>query len=277
MTHRHDLERRRHSLAEIRDIMNSMKTLSYMETRKLNRFLDSQRAVVQSIEAAASDLIRFHPDILPEEKETRSVYLLIGTERGFCGDFNQALLRQLTYLSPDHASSDPLWIVLGRKLSLLLEGNAHVVSFLDGASVAEEVRSVLNQLVSKLNALQDKHGIVNLFCLYHGGEGGILIQKLLPSFQGLSHAPLNFSTPPIMNLSPRKMLVELSDQYLFAILHEILYTSLMAENRRRVTHLEAAVNHLDDDAEELTRRCNALRQEEIIEEMEVILLNAAEA
>ncbi len=277
MTHRHDLERRRHSLAEIRDIMNSMKTLSYMETRKLSRFLDSQRAVVQNIEYAAADLIHFHPDILPEEQETRSVHLLIGTERGFCGDFNQALLQQLTYLSIDHTSSDPLWIVLGRKLGLLLEGNTNVVSFLDGASVTEEVGSVLNQLVSELNALQDKHGVVNLFCLYHGGEDGITVQKLLPPFQSLSHVPPSYSTPPVLNLSPRKLMIELSDQYLFAILHEILFMSLMAESRRRVTHLETAVKHLDEDAEELSHRCNALRQEEIIEEMEVILLNAAGA
>ncbi len=277
MTRRHDLEHRRQSLTEIRDIMNSMKTLSYMETRKLNRFLNFQNTVVQRIEDAAADLISFHPDILPEGKEPRSVYLLIGTERGFCSDFNQALLRQLAYLSSDQSSSNPMWIVLGRKLGLLLDGNPNVISFLEGASVTEEVGSVLNRLVSELNALQEKHGIVNLFCLYHGGEDGIMIQKLLPPFQNISHKAASFSIPPVLNLNPRRLLLELSDQYLFAILHEILYTSLMAENRRRVTHLEAAVKHLDDDAEELTRRCNTLRQEEIIEEIEVILLNAAGA
>ena len=47
----------------------------------------------------------------------------------------------------------------------------------------------------------------------------------------------------------------------------------MAENLRRVEHLEAAVRHLDKKAADLRRRCNALRQEEIIEEIEVILLS----
>jgi len=40
-------------------------------------------------------------------------------------------------------------------------------------------------------------------------------------------------------------------------------------------HLERATRHLDDSTEELGRKINALRQEEIIEEIEVILLNAA--
>jgi F-type H+-transporting ATPase subunit gamma len=55
----------------------------------------------------------------------------------------------------------------------------------------------------------------------------------------------------------------------------MLYTSLMIENRFRVTHLEGAVKHLDDESAQLERRCNALRQEEIIEEIEEIMLSAA--
>jgi F-type H+-transporting ATPase subunit gamma len=34
------------------------------------------------------------------------------------------------------------------------------------------------------------------------------------------------------------------------------------------------VNHLDHESENLARRCNTLRQEEIIEEIEVILLSS---
>jgi hypothetical protein len=44
----------------------------------------------------------------------------------------------------------------------------------------------------------------------------------------------------------------------------------MAENLRRVRHPEAAVRHLDDRSAALLRACNALRQEEIIEEIELI-------
>ena len=54
MTQRRNLEHHRHSLAEIRDIMNSMKTLAYMETRKLGSFLDAQHTVLQSIEEVAA-------------------------------------------------------------------------------------------------------------------------------------------------------------------------------------------------------------------------------
>ena len=95
-----------------------------------------------------------------------------------------------------------------------------------------------------------------------------------PFHDYLDRPPL-FSLPPVLNLEPTDFLIELSDHYLFAALHEIFYASLMAENRRRVRHLEGAVKHLDEESDALRRQSNARRQEEIIEEIEVILLSAA--
>jgi F-type H+-transporting ATPase subunit gamma len=58
------------------------------------------------------------------------------------------------------------------------------------------------------------------------------------------------------------------------MLNTILFDSLMTENTLCVQHLDAAVKHLDDRDIVLERRCNALRQEEITEEIEIILLSA---
>ena len=139
----------------------------------------------------------------------------------------------------------------------------------------EEVTALLMQVVSELTPLQDKHGVLSVYCLYHASEDGVVMQKLLPSFQGFLHRPPRFPYQPVLNQSPKDFLVSLADHYLFATLHEILYTSLMAENHHRITHLEGAVKRLDDESAELLLQCNVLRQEEIIEEIEVILLSAA--
>jgi F-type H+-transporting ATPase subunit gamma len=200
---------------------------------------------------------------------------LIGTERGFCGDFNHALLKRLESDLQAQPSGSPRLIVVGRKLYTLLEGDARVAASIDGASVVEEGTSVLNLVVNELTTLQDKQGVLTVFCLYHGGEHDIVVRTLLPPCQRLLHKPPRFPHPPLLNRSPRDSLAELTDHYLFAALHEMLYTSLMVENHHRVAHLEGAVKHLDDESAEMTRQCNALRQEEIIEEIEVILLSAA--
>ena len=66
----------------------------------------------------------------------------------------------------------------------------------------------------------------------------------------------------------------MTEHYLFAVLHEIFYISLLAENQRRLQHLEGAVKHLDDETVNLRRKSQIYRQEEITEEIEVILLNS---
>jgi F-type H+-transporting ATPase subunit gamma len=275
MTHLHDLERHRHSLAEIRSILNSMKTLAYMETRKLGRYLESQQAVVDSIEEAATDLLTFYPDILPANRPPATAYLLIGTERGFCGDFNHALPRRLESLLDAHPIDPPTLIAVGHKLNVLLEDDPRVAARIEGASVAEEVTAVLNPVVAELSRLQEALGLVHVRCLYHVSDEEIVVQELLPPFEHLRHATPRFAHPPLLNQPPGDLLVELTEHYLFAVLHQFLYTSLMAENHHRIAHLDGAVRHLDDEAADLARRCNALRQEEIVEEIEVILLSAA--
>ncbi len=275
MTRRRKLELHRHSLAEIRDIMNSMQTLAYIETRKLAGFLDAQHAVLQSIEDVAADLLSFYPEILPEATETTPVYVLIGTERGFCGDFNHALLRYLESSLPKHPPASPMLIAIGHKLHTLLDGDARVAVQIDGASVLEEVTAVLRRMVRELSSLQKQHRLLTVYGLYHGGADGIVMQKLLPPFQHFMHQAQHFPHGPVLNQSPQEFLVELIDHYLFAALHEMLYASLMAENYQRLSHLGGAVKHLDDNSAELARQCNALRQEEIIEEIEVMLLSAS--
>ena len=276
MKSRRQLELHRHSLGEIRDIMNAMKNLAYMETRKLDRFVAAQHAVLEGIEAVAGDFVSSFPEALPEQKSGREIYLLVGSERGFCGDFNAALLRQLQLAERDKAAGAlPVVIATGRKLQAALQGHPRAAALLEGASVVEEVEAVLVRLIDMLATLHTEYGAPHLYALYHGeDQGKPLTRKLLPPFQEHLHAATGLAQPPLLNLPAPDFLVQLTEHYLFAALNEILYTSLMAENQRRVRHLDGAVDHLDEHAAELARQSNARRQEEIIEEIEVILLSA---
>ncbi len=275
MTRRRDLEKHCRSLDEIRDIMNSMKNLSFMETRKISGFLDVQHSVVKHMEQVAEDFISFYPDTLAETTGTSiDVYLLIGAERGFCGDFNQAVLRHFETLLTTHSMEDLRFICVGHKLKTLMENDERAVTFVDGASVAEEVDKVLNQIVNQLVFIQERYGSLNLYVLYHNDEYQLINQQLLPPFQSLLNHQSQEPHAPLLNLDPGEFLLDLSYHYLFVVLYEILYTSLMAESHQRVAHLEGAVQHMVEQSAELRRQGNILRQEEIIEEIEVILLSA---
>jgi F-type H+-transporting ATPase subunit gamma len=152
-----------------------------------------------------------------------------------------------------------------------------VVARVDGPSVAEEVPRLLQVIVDQLTALDDSQQPVMVSCLYHEDPDEVRIRQLLPPFRPRAGPSEHFAHPPVLNQSPQAILAGLSEHYVFATLHKMLYTSLWAENTRRVAHLEGAVRHLDQQSGELTRQSHALRQEEIIEEIEVMLLSAGDA
>ena len=270
MTARRELERQLKSLRDIRSIMGSMKTLALLETRKLTRRLAAQNRVVESIEAVAADLRGFFPFTPSLPDDSPHVYLLFGSERGFCGDFNETLLQALP---PTDTSRSPLLLTVGRKLGARLEGDPRAVALLDGASVAEEVEKKLNRLVDTLTTLQQRYGAFSLTAVYHQADANaIRTIRVLPPFQESPPSP-RFAFPPRLTLEPEAFFAALLDHYLFAALHAMAYTSLMAENHRRMEHLEGAVRRLEQDVAELARRRNILRQEEITEEIEVIMLS----
>lgn len=276
MTRRRELQRRRDSITEIGEIMNSMKTLAYMETHKLDRFLNAQRAVVAQIEAVAKDFLAFFPETLPESDESTPLFLLLGSERGFCGDFNESLLVNLENYLQENSIHTPRLMAVGRKLYVHMDNDPRLVASLEGADVVEEVDRILNQIILQLTESQKNQHALSLTVLYHDLESEqVVIKDIFPPFAKLTGTRPGFTHPPLIHLSPMALLAELIDHYLFAILHKIMYVSLMAENVRRMRHLEGAVHHLDDKAAELLRESNALRQEEIIEEIEVILLSGA--
>ena len=271
MTRRHELDRHRRKLGEIRNIMHSMKTLAVMETHKLDRLIEAQMAIAESIEKIAEDFLHFHCNVLPEVEPASNIILLIGSERGFCGDFNEQLIKQVHQFFLENIQHDTILIAVGSKLHSLLKEYNYNVIYVDGADVAEEIVSVVESLT---HTLTTNHQPASLYTLHHYSQHNDPVkQTLLPPFKEIAYDNVNLFNPPILNVTPKEFFLELTDHYLFSALHQTLYISLMIENQRRIQHLENATHHLDDNNSELDRKIMALRQEEIIEEIEVILLN----
>ena len=276
MTQRRMLEQRLAGLDEIGEIMRGMKNLAFMETRKLGRLIDNQREVVRRIDEVAADFLSFHHGMLPAAGPSHRVCLVIGSRRGFCGDFNDRLAAGLQRELAGDGAAGTTVIAVGHRLCTRLV-DRDLSAGLEGTDVIEEIPSVLRAVVTELASCQARHGVLALRVLYQqAGAAEPRAVQLLPSFAAHRDRAPGHAHAPLLNVQPGDFLLGLGEQYLFAFLHAVLYESLLAENERRMRHLDAALRHLEDRADEILRRVRALRQEEIIEEIEVILLNAVQ-
>lgn len=262
-------------MQDISEIMNSMKNLSLMETRKLSRFLSSQQRVVKSTEQAAKDFLSAYPQLQTSSPAVNEVYILIGSEQGFCGDFNQTLINTYNTITATKSTTNIKLVAIGTKLYSIVQDHPQLIKVLTGPTVGQEVDTVLSDLINTVSSQHSAIGTLSITALHHEHENeNIQITSLLPPFQNLKLPPSQCSYPPRLQLPPEHFYKALIDHYLFAALYEMFYTSLMAEHYRRVQHLEGAIDRLEQRAEELGKKRNMLRQEEITEEIEVIMLSA---
>jgi F-type H+-transporting ATPase subunit gamma len=265
-----ELSQRVTRLKEIRGIMTAMKSLSLVETKKLARFIGHQRRMLANIEAAAADFVHFFP--APAGAATqRILLLLIGSERGFCGNFNERVLAALHELPA--WPQRPRLIAVGRRLASRLEAaslkDADVIASIDGPGVTEDVPAVLDRMMEALRtASRLSAGDVALFALAHGAAGEPQLKRLLPLPVA---SAVHFTHAPQIQLAPSEFFAELLDQYLLAAMHGLIYESMAVENRQRQAHMEYALDRLGETLDALALKRNALRQEQIIEEIEVML------
>ncbi len=196
--------------------------------------------------------------------------IVIGAERGLCGDFNKQLAEELERLSarqPRRASSS----ASGRGWARNSKARPGLLAQLPGASIADDVPGVIRQLLERCAALQSERHLPSLALLYHvaGNERHHARSVAVAVFGSGRVAPRG---PLLLNLEPQVFLHGLLQQYLHTVLLHACYSSLLAENRKRMAHLENAVTHLDEERERLAHKRNRLYQEDIIAELEIILV-----
>lgn len=263
------LEEQLRQLGELQGIISSMKTLSQLELHKLRVLAEPQHGMVQQLRRVAADFLAFNP--VPADNKAEELWLVIGAERGFCGDFNARLSRLLLQECPECIGLPQRVLAVGRKLWLRFEEDIPGFVPLSGASVSEELPKVLTQVVSATRRQLDDQKLISLRLFYHSDEhGAVRSQRLLPLV--LTDVEISSAIPPVLHVSPQQFFAEFMQQYLHLALMELFTVSLLAENQQRAQHLEGAVQRLDERLMLLGSRARRLRQEEITEEIETILL-----
>ena len=131
-----ELSQRYVRLQEINSIMTAMKTLALVETNKLARFIEHQRLMLSNIDKAAADFQSFY-SVEHYDSTKPAILIVIGSQRGFCGNFNEHVIDSLVDLPVLDKETTQL-IVVGSRLNEKLHSDSYIiVNFVDGATVTE--------------------------------------------------------------------------------------------------------------------------------------------
>lgn len=266
MSKRRNLQAHAATLNDLRDVLESMKNLALVEMGKLSRTEPARRHLLEELVGIASACSSFYPAL--SQPPVSRLFVLVGSERSFCGGFNDEIAASWTELRRRDPRATA--IAIGSVLHEKLGSAPEIVAKLAGPAIVEDIDRCLFALLEEVRSEEVRHaGPIALAALAHGADG-VGTSAILP-FEPPQSGP---NVPALeRNLSREAFVTEFSDQYVDAALHSVFATSLLDENRARLAHMTLAIDNLDEEVATLRRRIHHLRQEEITVEVETILLS----
>ncbi|SHO49607.1 F0F1 ATP synthase subunit gamma [Desulfopila aestuarii] len=257
-------------LQELQAIISSMRTLAQLELHKLAAQAEQQRQMSDVLDTVIADFLYFYD--LAGSGSGPDLLLVLGSERGFCGPFNEILATELSKTREDGGEPCSVLIV-GGKLSRHLGEEAEGFGIMAGASTGEELFAILSEVVVEVRKQMKRHQAQGLRVMYHDDASDtVVLRQLLPPQTKEKIKKQTF--PPHLYLEPDVFFQDFLQHYLFVGLIRLLTASLLVENRYRVQHLGGALHRLEERLAAMQLRVRSLRQEEITAEIEMILLGS---
>ena len=253
------------SLQELRDLIRALRALAASHVQEAQGALSGIRRHVEVIEDAIAEGVALLPRdadaTMPVEPSGAAVLIVVCSEHGFVGGFNEQLLDRAV---AEHDAGQQL-VVIGQRGALLAAERGLPVdrSFAMPTHVGGVLgvtRRIADYLVSALTA------DVVFGSYRRGGNFEVEVRRILPLDPALLVASQRRS-PPLHHLAPEVLLQRLASEYLFVEVTRAVMESLASENGARLRVMEAADGNIGDKLEELQRREHSLRQEAITSEL----------
>jgi len=264
MSQRREIEARLALYEELTGILGAMRSFALAELRRVSKRETAQQSVVESLQAAIDDVSHGLPkSIGNRDSDTQDIWLILGSVRGFCGSFNEDLVR----FWASKAAPQAALIVVGERLHDMIDSSSPIQS-VSGADGSLDAINVIDGILEAITTLREgREGTFNLKACFHD-ERDAQEQRLWPLPPPTAS---NNGFPPLTNQPASEVAIGIAEHYLFHSLLALLLRSIRVENHMRLIQMESALRHIERGAEELQRRRNRLRQEEIIEEIELMV------
>lgn len=265
MSQRREVEAKLALYDDLSGILGAMRSFALAELRRIGKREINQQQVVTSLSTTLAELM---PTSLPTSTTPRQttlhIWLLFGSVRGFCGSFNEDIVR----CWQQQASHQDELILVGERLHEQLPPQAGRLK-LNGADGSLDAPAAIDRILNAIGELraQKPHHSFHLHACIRD-ESGASCQRIWPL---PDNALKPNGPPPLTHQASAEVAAGIADHYLFHQLLALLLRSIRMENHMRLIQMETAIRYLEHGSEELYRQKNRLRQEEIVEEIELMV------
>ncbi|MFA5551139.1 MAG: FoF1 ATP synthase subunit gamma [Trueperaceae bacterium] len=274
------VRRQLQSAQTLQSVVTTMKTLSAARINQYRRSISALDSSTRTLELAVQAVLKLNPDLLAaaaEPREATVAAVVLGSDRGLCGPFNERIARHAGGLLADRAPSELVSVLtVGRRLESRLAG----VGYRSNASVRPpgNVSSIENAVVEVLayvNKWADEGRAGRLYVAYnrptHGAAYKSLALRVLPVdrrwLERLQARPWPTNRLPMPLGDGQALLQGLVRQFIAHALVQAFAASLASENAARLASMDAAEKNIDERLTQLRTSYRQARQNAVTAEL----------
>jgi F-type H+-transporting ATPase subunit gamma len=263
---------------ELLGVVKTMKSLAAVNIRQYERSIESLEEYRRVIDVGWQALLRFGAGVISKSPVTGAVCMVIASDQGMCGQFNEAILNhalaQVPKLTGKHPALD-FW-TFGDKLKGVFgdAGYRNEIHF-DAPGSHFTIYDQVRDVIQRIEQWRSKRGIERFYVCHNrvSKTGGYqqTCTRLLPLDRSwaLGHAREKWPNRclPMIGLPWDLMFKHLFRQYLFVSLIRAFAQSIAGENAARLMAMQAAEKNILELEEELQGHFRELRQTSITGEL----------
>ncbi len=275
------LSARLHTTGEIHSIVRTMKSLSAASIRQYERAVEAMQDYERTVSLGLQVVLR-HKGVAarPDGPPRGSALIVIGSDRGLCGRFNDRIGQfALDRLAKTPEGDLRHLCVLGQRVAARLQTAGHTPdTFFSLPGSVGGLTATVHAVAVEVERWTSG-GIGSVSLLFNRRAGAALTEPtlwpLLPVphdyLDGLARAPWPSRRLPIYRMERGKLFSWLIGQRIFVLLYRALAESLASEHGSRLAAMQRAERNIEEHREDLMGAYRQRRQEAITRELIDIL------
>lgn len=271
------LARKIRTAHDLLSVVKTMKSLAAVNVRQFETAARSMDEYSRVIETGWQALFRNHVHIQSGKRSSVAVCLVIGSDQGMCGQFNDAIVQ----FAMDETSSlktqgvIPYYWTAGERVRAGVEEENKVEQHFFLPSSQDAISDLMFTIVQHFAGLHEKQQIEMLFLYYNRlGRGGMyesVSLQVLPFDTKWSkqHKETSWSSRslPIIGMDMDAFFEHIFRQHIFASIYKAFAQSLASENAARLSAMQAAEKNILELEEKLQGKFRETRQSAITAEL----------
>lgn len=258
-------------------VVKTMKSLAAVNIRQFEAAVESLERFAATVDLGLHAFFRTYGRLQPGKLGPAAVVLVVGSDQGMCGAFNETVAEAALAQARDLAGRGlavQAWTCGERTRAVAEDAGLAVALHLDMPGGVHGIEPKAAELAGRYQAAVQEQGATTLVLVHNrltrGGSYDPEARRLLPldrEWQEPFLGPWPRRCLPQPGLPANELFSALFQHFLGISLYRAFGLSLAAENAARLAAMQAAEKNILDLSDDLTRRFREVRQTLITSEL----------